>query len=273
MHASESLDGIHVVTMAQNVPGPLAVARLRQAGARVTKVEPPAGDPLLALAPTWHAELHEAIAVERLDLKAEGGRARMDALLRDADLFVTSHRPSALARLALDPDTLCARVPRLRMLRIVGSVRDPELPGHDLTYQAAAGLLGDGMPRTVLADVMASERAHAAALALLRRPPGAVEDVGIVESLAPLVAPLHHGLTAPHGPLGGSRPGYRTYAAREGRVAVAALEAHFERALWAQLDLPPGTDASARFRERSADEWEAWALARALPIVAVRGGD
>jgi alpha-methylacyl-CoA racemase len=270
MHAHDSLDGVHVVTMAQNVPGPLAAARLRQAGARVTKVEPPTGDPLIALAPTWHAELHAGIAIERLDLKATDGRARLDALLADADLFLTSHRPSALARLTLDPESLRARAPRLRLLRIVGSVRDPELPGHDLTYQAEAGLLGDGMPRTVLADVMASERAHAAALVLLRGPAGAVADVGIVESLAPLVAPLRHGLTAAHGPLGGSRPGYRTYAAREGRVAVAALEAHFERALWAQLELPPGADATATFAERTAAEWEAWAMARALPIAAVR---
>src|SRR6476620_4693658 len=35
------LDGIRVITTAQNVPGPLAAARLRQAGASVTKIEPP----------------------------------------------------------------------------------------------------------------------------------------------------------------------------------------------------------------------------------------
>jgi crotonobetainyl-CoA:carnitine CoA-transferase CaiB-like acyl-CoA transferase len=45
------LDGVRVVTTAQNVPGPLAAARMREAGARVTKIEPPAGDPFLTLSP------------------------------------------------------------------------------------------------------------------------------------------------------------------------------------------------------------------------------
>ena len=35
-----------VVTIALNVPGPLAVARLAEFGAVVTKVEPPGGHPL-----------------------------------------------------------------------------------------------------------------------------------------------------------------------------------------------------------------------------------
>ena len=166
------LDGIRVITTAQNVPGPLAAARLRQAGASVTKIEPPSGDPFLEVSPAWHAEMHVGIPIERLDLKTGDGQARLAALLAEADVLLTSQRPSALARLNVDPDTLRARFPRLRVLRIVGTVRDPEQPGHDLTYQAQAGLLGDGMPRTLAADVMTSERAFAGILALLRLPGG-----------------------------------------------------------------------------------------------------
>ena len=264
------LDGIHVVTLAQNVPGPLAAVRMRAAGARVTKVEPPAGDPCLALSPAWHAELHEGISIERLDLKTETGRTRMSALLDDADIFLTSQRPSALARLGLDPDTLRSRVPHLRVVRIVGSVREPEHPGHDLTYQAHAGLLGDAMPRTLVADVMASERAFAAALAVLRQPPGAAMDIGLVESLEPMLAPLRHGLTKPDGVLGGGAARYRLYAAKFGWVAIAALEPHFEARLSDALGVPVNVDLSARMRERTADEWETWAQERDLPIVAVR---
>jgi crotonobetainyl-CoA:carnitine CoA-transferase CaiB-like acyl-CoA transferase len=270
MHSTAFLDGIRIVTMAQNVPGPLAAARLQQAGARVTKVEPPAGDPFLAVSPAWHAEMHAGTSIERLDLKVESGQARMMALLSDSDLFITSQRPSALARLALDPDSVRSSNPRLRLLRIVGSVRDPEHPGHDLTYQAQAGLLGDGMPRVLTADVMASERVVASALALLRQPPGSIADVGLVESLDPLLASLRHGLTAPGGTLGGGAPRYRVYPASAGRVAVAALETHFETRLYAELDLPVQSDPSSRFLERTAVEWEAWARERKLPIVAVR---
>src|SRR5215204_6482605 len=158
MHSTQFLDGVRIVTVAQNVPGPLAAARMRQAGAQVTKIEPPAGDPFLALSPAWHAEMHEGMAIERLDLKDAEGQARLTALLADADVFIASQRPSALARLSLDPDTLRSRAPRSRVLRIVGSVKDPEHPGHDLTYQAESGLVGDATPRTLAADVMASER-------------------------------------------------------------------------------------------------------------------
>ena len=264
------LDAIRVISLAQNVPGPLAAARMRDAGARVTKIEPPGGDPFLALSPAWHAELHDGVTIERLDLKSDAGRSRMAALLADADVFLTSQRPSALARLGLDPETLRSRAPRLRIVRIVGSIREPEQPGHDLTYQAQAGLLVDTMPRTLVADVMASERAFAAMLASLRQPPGTVIDVGLIESLEPMLAPLRHGLTAPRGVLGGGAPRYRVYAARVGHVAVAALEPHFEARLSEALGIPTNVDLSARMLERTADEWEAWADDRDLPIVAVR---
>jgi len=273
MYSNRFLDGIRVVSIAQNVPGPLAAARLREAGAIVIKVEPPTGDPFLALSPEWHAEMHAGISIERLDLKAGDGQARLAALLADADVFITSQRPLALARLALDPDALRTRFPRLRMLRIVGTVRDPDQPGHDLTYQAQAGLLGDGMPRTLVADVMTSERAFSGTLALLRLAVGSVMDVGLVESLDPLLAPLRHGLTSTGGTLGGGAPRYGVYEAKSGRIAVAALEPHFERELYRHLDLPMHSDPSSRFLDRTAAEWERWARERGLPIVEVRGGD
>lgn len=270
MSSSEFLDGIRVVTVAQNVPGPLAAARMRAAGARVTKIEPPNGDPFLELSPAWHAEMHEGVSIERLDLKSESGRARMAELLTDCEILITSQRPSALVRLGLDPDSLRARFPRLRLLRIVGSVREPEDPGHDLTYQAQRGLIADVTPRTLSADVMTSERAFASALALLRMPAGSVMDVGLVESLDPMLASLRHGLTTPDGILGGGAYRYGVYAAKAGRVAVAALEPHFEARLFDALSMSPSADPSARFLERTAEEWEAWARERGLPIVAVR---
>jgi alpha-methylacyl-CoA racemase len=270
MHSSHYLDGIRVVTIAQYVPGPLAVARLREAGAVVTKIEPPAGDPMLGLSAAWHAEMHTGIAIERVDLKSDGGRARVTTLLRSADVFITSQRPSTLARLALDPLSLRESHSHLRMLRIVGSVQDPERAGHDLTYQAQSGLLHDSMPRTLAADVMASERVFSSVLALLRQPEGTATDVGLVESLAPLVAPLRHGLTTPDGTLGGAAPRYRLYAAKSGHIAIAALESHFETRLYQLLGVALDADLSARFIERTATEWERWAQEHDLPIVAVR---
>ncbi|WP_174521088.1 CoA transferase, partial [Kribbia dieselivorans] len=138
--APTPLHGIRVVSLAINVPGPLAVARLAELGADVTKVEPPTGDPLAHVTPTWYDELHAQVKVQTLNLKDATERAALDDLLRDADILVTAQRPSALARLGLD--NLEAQYPRLAHVEIVGHDGDEVVaPGHDLTYQAAEGTL------------------------------------------------------------------------------------------------------------------------------------
>ena len=266
------LHGIRIVTIALNAPGPLAAARLRDAGAAVTKVEPLSGDPLEGYCAGWYRELHQGIMVERIDLKSAAGRSQMRELLSDADLFLASQRPSGLERLGLDADTLVSphsRMSHLRWLNIVGELDAPETPGHDLTYLAKAGLLGREIPRSLFADVLAGEHAFATALLLLRQPPGSRAQVGLYDTLAPLVAARTHGLTGPGNLLGGTIPAYGLYDAREGRIAVAALEGRFHERLYAALRLPAGADLSAVFRERTAGEWEAWAKEHDLPLSAV----
>lgn len=270
MPSADLLRNVRVVSIAQNVPGPLAAARLAAHGATVIKVEPPAGDPFIPLCASWYEEMHRDLTVVRLDLKSEDGRAQLLDLLRDAQLFITSHRPSALARLRLDAASIHAVAPGVSTIRVVGSVADPEEAGHDLTYQAHAGLIRDTMPLTLAADVMASERVYATALELLREPPGTVVEVGLVESLEPLRAPLRHGLTAPGGTLGGGAPRYGLYRTSDGQVALAALEPHFERRFYDLLGLEIGTDPSGQLSERSTAEWEAWARMHDVPLAAIQ---
>jgi alpha-methylacyl-CoA racemase len=267
------LQDIHVVTMALNAPGPIAAARLRAAGAAVTKVEPPSGDPLEGYCPGWYREMHDGITVERIDLKSAAGATRMRDLLGKADLFLASQRPSALGRLGLDADSLLSphsRVNHLRWLNIVGELEAPEVPGHDLTYLAKAGLLGQEIPRSVFGDVLAGERAFATALLLLRQPPGSRAQVGLYDTLATPAAARSHGLTGPGNMLGGAVPAYGLYETREGRIAVAALERHFHTRLYEELGLPAASDLTAVFRTRTATEWEHWALERDLPLTVVR---
>ena len=51
------LEGTRVVTVAVNLPGPVAAARLTGLGAQVTTVLPPGGDPLEHYQPDWYADL------------------------------------------------------------------------------------------------------------------------------------------------------------------------------------------------------------------------
>jgi hypothetical protein len=178
-----------------------------------------------------------------------------------------------LKRLGLDATTVLEAsfgASRLRHLNIVGEIAQPEIPGHDLTYMARARLLGAEMPRTLVADVLGSERAFSTALLLLRQPAGAHAQVGLFDALEPLVAPVRHGITGPGSILGERTPWYRIYEAREGRVAVAALEPHFRARLYAEMGAADGSDLADVFRRQAAEEWEAWADERDLPIAALR---
>src|SRR5688572_25781098 len=261
---------MRIVSMAQNVPGPVAVSRLVAESAHAIKIEPPWGDPLEALCKTWYDDLHRGITVLRLDLKTADGIARLTTLLADADVFVASHRPSALARLGLDAATLRRQFASLRHINIVGDTDHPEEPGHDLTYQARAGLLQNALPLTLVGDMAGADRAHAAIKELMHHP-GASRVVGLYDALRDLAAPLQYGLTAPGGHLGGSNPAYGIYAAREGAIAVTALEPHFRARLYEGLGLADGGDPSAIFASKTAIEWEQWAAARDLPLVAIKG--
>lgn len=274
------LAGMRVVSLAINVPGPVAAARLRDLGATVVKVEPPQGDPLAGACPAWYEELHRGVEVLRLDLKLPGPRAQLDQLLAGADVLLTSMRPAALARLGLDRESVRARFPRLVHVAIVGHPgSQADRAGHDLTYQAGLGLVTPPqLPRTLLADLAGAERAVSAALALLlaraRGGGGGYAEVALADAAAAFAAPLRHGLTAPGGWLGGGLAWYQLYPAREGWVAVAALEPHFLARLGEALGVDPTRrdQLEQAFRTRTAAEWEAWAVERDLPLAAVRDG-
>ena len=163
-------------------------------------------------------------------------------------------------------------------MNIVGDTANPEEPGHDLTYQARAGLFlplsgvegRRALPLTLFADMAGAERAHAAIKDVMNHP-GASREVGLYDALSDLAAPLRYGLTATGGHLGGGNPAYGIYAAREGRSRWTALEPHFRARLYEGLGLADGDDPSALFATKTAIEWEQWAAARDLPLVRDQG--
>lgn len=257
---------MRIVSMALNVPGPVALARAVADGATAIKIEPPWGDPLRTLCPVWYDELHRGVPIEPIDLKSVTGAMRMRELLADADIFLASHRPAALSRLRLDPPSLCEDCPQLRHINIVGDTTTPEEAGHDLTYQARAGLLRQDLPLTLVADMVGAERTHALIKEVMAHP-GAVRVVGLFDALHDLTAPLRYGLTGSGHHLGGGNPAYGIYTASDGTIAVAALEPHFRARFYEALGLPDGADPSAVFATKTAAEWEEWAQARDIPLV------
>ncbi|MGH2538656.1 MAG: CoA transferase [Candidatus Promineifilaceae bacterium] len=275
-----ALTGVRLLSLALNIPGPAAVACLVGLGAQALKIEPPAGDPLAAACPGWYRELHTGVEVRRLDLKSSPGQAELERLLAECDLLLTASRPASLARLGLAWADLAGRYPRLLQVAITGyPPPDEERAGHDLTYQAAAGLLEPPrLPLTALADMAGAERAVSAALALLlgrERAPETSEryaEVALAEAAAAFARPLAHGLTAPGGLLAGRLPSYNIYPAADGWLALAALEPHFVARLAGALGLAQVSSEAlaAAFARRPAAEWERWAAGHDLPLAAVQ---
>ncbi len=155
MSSFQPLEGYRVVSLALNLPGPVAIHRMRKLGASVVKVEPLSGDPMEFASPTIYAWLHEGIVVEKQDLKSPAGLQALHDHLKMADLFLTSSRLAALERLGLGWHELADRYPSLVMVAIVGNAPpDENHPGHDLTYQAQHGLLSPpNLPRSLFADL------------------------------------------------------------------------------------------------------------------------
>lgn len=269
------LDGMKVLNLALNLPGPAAAKRLHELGASVLKVESPAGDPMELYNAAWYRDLAIGHTLLRLDLKAPAGKARLDVLLADTDLLITATRPAALERLGLGWSALHEKYPRLSQVAIVGypSPRQNEA-GHDLTYQASLGLLTPPyLPRTLLADMAGAERTALTALALLlgreRGQGGGYAEVALSDAAAAMAQPLAYGTTAPGALLGGGIAEYNLYRAGKGWVAVAALEPHFKQRIEQALGISTPEEYRCAFLTRSAAQWQEWGQKLDVPIVAL----
>ena len=233
MSSTPPLRGLRVLSLALNLPGPAALMRLAQMGAQCTKVNPPAGDPMQHYTSSGYDLLHAGVKHKTLDLKTEAGQAALHKLLPKTDVLLTSFRPSALAKLGLGWKALHKQYPALSLIEVVGAPGPlAEIPGHDLTYQAEVGLVnGMDLPPSLFADmggaVMASEATLKAVITLKTTGKGTHHEVALSDAAAWLALPRQLGLTTPDGAVGGAHAGYRVYACKNGRVAVAALEPHF----------------------------------------------
>lgn len=283
----QPLSGTRIISLALNLPGPAAMMRLQGMGAACIKVDSPAGDPMRHYNPQAYAQMHAGMRLLTLDLKTPEGQAALHAELANAQILLTSFRPSALRKLALDWDTVHARHPQLSLVCIVGSPgARAEEPGHDLTYLAENGLVtGTELPATLYADMAGSLAASEAVLqaVLLQHTQGLAtfQEVALSDAAAYLALPRNWGLTLPTGAVGGAHAGYLVYPCTDGRVAVAALEPHFAAALChaagiAQSDmaamLSPATEQalSAFFAQRSCSQLEALATARDIPLLCIK---
>jgi alpha-methylacyl-CoA racemase len=240
------LKGVRVLSLCLNLPGPAALMRCRQMGASCVKLEPPApagaapgtsGDPMGLYKRSAYDTLHNGVRVGVADLKTGQGQRALHRELTKANVLLTSFRPSALTKLGLAWKGLQRLYPMLSQVAIVGAPGAcAEEPGHDLTYLAENDLVsGLDLPPTLYADMggslMASEAVLQAVLLQRQKGKGSYLEVALSEAAGYLALPRTWGLTQTGAAVGGGHAGYRVYPCQDGRVAVAALEPHFAKAL------------------------------------------
>lgn len=262
--ARPPLDGITVIDFSELLPGPFFTQTLAELGARVLKIErPPGGDNVRRMGPGVFNAVNRGKQSLLADMKDPAQREQVRALVATADVLVESYRPGAMARLGMDAATLCAAFPRLVYVSLSGYGQQgpwADLPGHDINYLAAAGVLavsgqpsggpelGIGLPVADLGGAMYALSATLAAL-LQRQHSGRGQhlDVALADCALHWMNPrLGAWREAGAHTLEQQRetalvkPAYGAFACRDGRhVSVAALEDHFWTRLCAALDLAP----------------------------------
>lgn len=252
------LDGTRVLDFSSLLPGPLATLLLAEAGADVLQVErPPHGDEMRGYTPRLGASSANYTLLNRgkrsaaVDLKDPAVMRRLLELVADVDVLVEQFRPGVMDRLGLGYDDVRAVNPGTVYCSITGHGQTSPAAGragHDLTYLAESGLLGNvvdahgepHLPHTVIADIAGGT--YPAVLNILlalhqrtRTGEGCHLDVGMTPNLGVLA----YGYLATNAGSGswpvpgsdlltGGSPRYRIYRTSDGRhIAAAPLEERF----------------------------------------------
>lgn len=251
------LAGLKVVAIEQAVAAPFTTSRLADAGAEVIKIERAEGDfargydDAASGQSSYFVWLNRGKSSVVLDLASEAGKARLAALLAEADVLVQNLKLGALDRLGFPAERLERDYPRLIYCAITGYGTEGPMAdrkAYDLLIQAESGLCSitggpEGPARVGISvvDIATGATAHSAILeALIRRGitgRGATIDVSMFDVMADwLTVPLlnHEGGKSPRR-IGMAHPSiapYGVFTARDGALTLISIQSDRE---WRQL--------------------------------------
>jgi formyl-CoA transferase len=180
------LAGVTVVSLEQAVAAPFATRQLADLGARVIKIERPAGgdfarryDGSVHGQSSYFVWLNRSKESLTLDVKTPAGRSVLEDLLAGADVLVQNLAPGAATRLGIDAAALAQRHPRVIPCSISGYGADgpwSQRKAYDLLVQCETGLVSlTGSPAEVakvgisVADIAAGMYAYSGILTALYR--------------------------------------------------------------------------------------------------------
>ena len=293
----QPLSGLLVLDFSTLLPGPLAALILAEAGAEVIKIERPGGEDMRRFPPLWGGESAVYALLNRgktrlsLDLKSAADLAKLEPLLRRADILIEQFRPGVMERLGLGFDTVHALNPKLIYCSISGygqSGPRAQEAGHDINYIGATGLLAlqpgpadtPVVPPMLAADIGGGSFPAVINILLALRArdqsgKGCRLDIAMTDAMftfawyALALGQAAGRYPAPGElPLVGGSPRYHIYPTKDGRlIACGALEQKFWLAFTQAIGLAPEfvddrrdpeatRDVVARLvAARTSDEW------------------
>lgn len=248
------LDGVAVVDFTHGFAGPMCGYHLGVYGADVLKVERPGtGDPFRERGAVFDA----ANAGKRstvLDTTQPEAVARIEELVRGADIVLQNFRPSVAARIGLTPERVREINPAAILCTVTGfGLRGPweDRPAIEWTAQAASGLLdsyvdvGDHDQLGVLmldpfTGMLAVQSVLAAWIERQRTGLGMHVDVSLLDTalLAQTGAIPDAARGGAAGPRG-QRPGVGRFETRDGAVYVGAVTPIWHEKTFAALGIDP----------------------------------
>ncbi|MGB0384041.1 MAG: CaiB/BaiF CoA transferase family protein [Ardenticatenaceae bacterium] len=254
---TKPLEGILVVSLEQAVAAPLASCRLADAGARVIKIERPAGDFARGYDSAVHGEASYFVWLNRgkesivLNLKEEEEAALLDRMLAKADVFIQNLAPGATERLGFGSEALGKKYPQLVTCDVCGYGDGPyrDMKAYDFLVQSETGLVAiSGAPEAMgrigvsICDIGTGMNAYSAILQALflreRTGKGSNVKVSLFDTAAEwMTVPLmqyDYGGKAPKR-VGMNHPSiapYGGYKSKEGEMVVISIQNNRE---WARF--------------------------------------
>ena len=207
--AKGPLDGVRVLDLSRLFAGNLLTQVLGDFGAKVIKVEPPAGDTLRAWQ-TAGVSTHWKIFARNkkslcLELRERKARELLLNLVPGAAIFVESFRPGTLEAMGLGPQKLLRKNPKLVIVRVSGWGQGGPYrrrPGFGTLIEGMSGFAAINgfadrepvLPPMYLADAIAGLYGAAAVMIALRAAAkkggrGQVIDLPLLDPLFAVVGP------------------------------------------------------------------------------------
>ncbi|MFX0182922.1 MAG: CaiB/BaiF CoA transferase family protein [Candidatus Hodarchaeota archaeon] len=141
------LQGIRVLDLTSNLPGPLATQMLGDFGADVIKVESLQGDNTRHYPPFIETESVLNLLLNRnkrsmaLDIKSEEGLKIFYDLVKTCDILIEGFRPGTTEKLKINFEIVKELNPSIIYCSITGYGPEDQRSGHDLNYVASTGII------------------------------------------------------------------------------------------------------------------------------------